>query len=132
MESFHCFCACHRQDQTAEKKDETPTTTTTPIVVASAAGTQEPKTIEAGKEAAMEAEVKAARERAIIPLEIRMKQFRDMLAEKDVSNNNIHDTFIPLGLTSRSNARSVYEVITIGCTHRVPMYFTVIPSFVTC
>jgi len=45
----------------------------------------EPKTIEAGKEAAMEAEVKAARERAIIPLEIRMKQFRDMLSEKDVS-----------------------------------------------
>jgi len=33
----------------------------------------------------MEAEVKAARERAIIPLEIRMKQFRDMLSEKEVS-----------------------------------------------
>jgi len=32
----------------------------------------------------MEAEVKAARERAIIPLEIRMKQFRDMLSEKEV------------------------------------------------
>jgi len=34
----------------------------------------------------MEAEVKAARERAIIPLEIRMKQFRDMLCEKEVSH----------------------------------------------
>ena len=40
--------------------------------------------IDIGKEAAIEAEVKAARERAIIPLEIRMKQFRDMLAEKEV------------------------------------------------
>lgn len=45
---------------------------------------QEVKQIESGKEAAMEAEVKAARERAIIPLEIRMKQFRDMLTEKEV------------------------------------------------
>lgn len=46
---------------------------------------QEVRQIDIGKEAAMEAEVKAARERAIIPLEIRMKQFRDMLAEKEVS-----------------------------------------------
>ena len=46
----------------------------------------EVKMIDAGKEAAIEAEVKAARERAIIPLEIRMKQFRDMLAEKEVTN----------------------------------------------
>jgi len=43
------------------------------------------KQIDVGKEAAIEAEVKAARERAIVPLEIRMKQFRDMLAEKEVS-----------------------------------------------
>ena len=42
--------------------------------------------IEAGKEAAIEAEVRAARERAVVPLEIRMKQFRDMLAEKEVSD----------------------------------------------
>lgn len=44
----------------------------------------EVKLIDAGKESAMEAEMKAARERAIIPLEIRMKQFRDMLTEKEV------------------------------------------------
>ncbi|XP_022091695.1 transcription elongation regulator 1-like isoform X2 [Acanthaster planci] len=37
------------------------------------------------KEAALEAEIKAARERAITPLEIRMKQFMDMLLEKGVS-----------------------------------------------
>ena len=43
-----------------------------------------PKKIDVGKEAAIEAEVRAARERAIVPLEIRMKQFRDMLAEKEV------------------------------------------------
>ena len=42
------------------------------------------KQIDVGKEAAIEAEVQAARQRAIVPLEIRMKQFRDMLAEKEV------------------------------------------------
>lgn len=43
------------------------------------------KKVEVGKDAAMEAEVKAARERALVPVDIRMKQFRDMLAEKEVS-----------------------------------------------
>ncbi|RVE64010.1 hypothetical protein OJAV_G00142280 [Oryzias javanicus] len=37
------------------------------------------------KEAAMEAELKAARERAIVPLESRMTQFREMLLERGVS-----------------------------------------------
>ncbi|XP_071488136.1 transcription elongation regulator 1-like [Diadema antillarum] len=37
------------------------------------------------KLAALEAEVKAARERALVPLEIRQKQFRDMLLERGVS-----------------------------------------------
>ncbi|KAJ8406049.1 hypothetical protein AAFF_G00309370 [Aldrovandia affinis] len=37
------------------------------------------------KEAAMEAEMKAARERAVVPLDARMKQFRDMLLERGVS-----------------------------------------------
>ncbi|XP_041444658.1 transcription elongation regulator 1 isoform X1 [Xenopus laevis] len=40
---------------------------------------------EADKETAMEAEIKAARERAIVPLDSRMKQFRDMLLERGVS-----------------------------------------------
>lgn len=39
---------------------------------------------EMGKEAAIEAEVRAARERALVPLETRVKQFKDMLKEKDV------------------------------------------------
>ncbi|XP_067928748.1 transcription elongation regulator 1-like isoform X2 [Watersipora subatra] len=43
------------------------------------------KKVEVGKDAAMEAEAKAARERALVPVETRMKQFRDMLAEKEVS-----------------------------------------------
>lgn len=46
-----------------------------------------PKQIDVGKEAAIEAEVQAARQRAVVPLEIRMKQFRDMLAEKEVKYN---------------------------------------------
>ena len=41
--------------------------------------------INAGKEAAIEAEVRAARERQVIPLETRMKQFRDLLQEKEIS-----------------------------------------------
>ncbi|CAH2277123.1 transcription elongation regulator 1 isoform X1 [Pelobates cultripes] len=40
---------------------------------------------ESEKETAMEAEIKAARERAIVPLDSRMKQFRDMLLERGVS-----------------------------------------------
>ncbi|KFV68727.1 Transcription elongation regulator 1, partial [Dryobates pubescens] len=43
------------------------------------------KDIDSEKEAAMEAEIKAARERAIVPLEARMKQFKDMLLERRVS-----------------------------------------------
>lgn len=36
-------------------------------------------------EAAAEAEVRAAKERALVPLETRVKQFKEMLREKDVS-----------------------------------------------
>ncbi|XP_018412488.1 PREDICTED: transcription elongation regulator 1-like, partial [Nanorana parkeri] len=40
---------------------------------------------ESEKETTMDAEIKAARERAIVPLDARMKQFRDMLLERGVS-----------------------------------------------
>lgn len=40
--------------------------------------------IEAGKEAAIEAEMQASRERAVVPLETRVQQFMEMLAEKEV------------------------------------------------
>lgn len=36
------------------------------------------------KDSAMEAELRAARERAVVPLETRITQFREMLSEKDV------------------------------------------------
>ena len=41
--------------------------------------------IDKGKEAAMEAEVRAARERALIPMESRTKQFKELLQEKEIS-----------------------------------------------
>ncbi|XP_045467294.1 transcription elongation regulator 1 isoform X2 [Harmonia axyridis] len=43
------------------------------------------KKIDIGKEAAIEAEVRAAKERAVIPLDTRMKLFKEMLSEKQVS-----------------------------------------------
>ena len=46
-------------------------------------GAKLPEKIDLGKESAIEAEVLAARQRAIIPLEERMKEFRGMLAEKE-------------------------------------------------
>lgn len=57
-----------------------------PSAIAAANGLKiEKKTIDIGKEAAIEAEVRAAKERAIVPLDIRIKSFKEMLAEKDVS-----------------------------------------------
>lgn len=44
------------------------------------------KKADIGKEAAIEAEVRAARERALVPLDIRVKSFKEMLKEKDVRN----------------------------------------------
>uniref|UniRef100_A0A3Q2UNJ9 Transcription elongation regulator 1 n=1 Tax=Fundulus heteroclitus TaxID=8078 RepID=A0A3Q2UNJ9_FUNHE len=46
---------------------------------------EEAKEADTEKEAAMEAELRAARERAVVPLEARMTQFRDMLLERGVS-----------------------------------------------
>merc|ERR1719187_990071 len=43
------------------------------------------KKLPQGKEAAIEAEVRASRERAVVPLETRMEQFRGLLEEKQVS-----------------------------------------------
>lgn len=45
-------------------------------------------------EAAAEAEVRAAKERAVVPLEVRVKQFKDMLREKDVRIVYINYIFI--------------------------------------
>lgn len=75
-----------------------------------------PDKIDLGKESAIEAEVMAARQRAIIPLEERMKEFRGMLAEKEVSafstwEKELHKiVFDPryLMLTSKER-KSVFE-----------------------
>lgn len=45
---------------------------------------EEKKEADSEKEAAMEAELKAARERAVVPQEARMSQFKDMLLERGV------------------------------------------------
>lgn len=47
------------------------------------------------KEAAMEAELRAARERAIVPLEARMTQFREMLLERGVSKCSDNRLWVP-------------------------------------
>lgn len=46
------------------------------------------KEADAGKDVAVEAELKAARDRALVPLEARMNQFRDMLLERGVKHLN--------------------------------------------
>merc|ERR1739842_85043 len=43
------------------------------------------KKVGTGKEAAIEAEVRAARERAVVPLDVRMSRFRELLEEKQIS-----------------------------------------------
>lgn len=47
------------------------------------------KEADSEKEASMEAELRAARERAIVPLEARMTQFKDMLLERGVSTKHV-------------------------------------------
>lgn len=64
---------------------ETAAVTTTPATASITTKPSEKKN-DIGKEAAIEAEVRAARERALVPLETRVKQFKDMLKEKDVRN----------------------------------------------
>ncbi|KAJ8921975.1 hypothetical protein NQ315_008612 [Exocentrus adspersus] len=73
------------QEETPAKKikKEDPQTPTTPSSNGANAGAT--KKIDIGKEAAIEAEVRAAKERAVIPLETRIKLFKEMLAEKQVS-----------------------------------------------
>uniref|UniRef100_A0A667Z812 Transcription elongation regulator 1 n=1 Tax=Myripristis murdjan TaxID=586833 RepID=A0A667Z812_9TELE len=63
---------------TEENQDEEPTK-------AKKRKKEEAKEADSEKEAAMEAELRAARERAIVPLEARMTQFKDMLLERGVS-----------------------------------------------
>uniref|UniRef100_A0A671VM59 Transcription elongation regulator 1 n=1 Tax=Sparus aurata TaxID=8175 RepID=A0A671VM59_SPAAU len=63
---------------TEENQDEEPTK-------AKKRKKEDVKEPDSEKEAAMEAELRAARERAVVPLEARMTQFREMLLERGVS-----------------------------------------------
>lgn len=78
---------------TAESTNTPATTTTTPAT--NATKPLGDKKNDIGKEAAIEAEVRAARERALVPLETRVAQFKDMLKEKDVRQS------LPLFFPSR-------------------------------
>lgn len=49
------------------------------------------------KDSAMEAELRAARERAVVPLETRITQFREMLSEKEVPIHIFKCLIIKLG-----------------------------------
>ncbi|KAJ8961880.1 hypothetical protein NQ318_021498 [Aromia moschata] len=71
------------QDETPAKKAKKEDPSTPQISSNGATGSA--KKIDIGKEAAIEAEVRAAKERAVIPLETRIKLFKEMLAEKQVS-----------------------------------------------
>ena len=70
---------------------------------------------ESEKEAAMEAELRAARERAVVPLEARMGQFRDMLLERGVHAPQ-HTTPVSVSYPS-----SCYHLFTALYTHSVIM-----------
>ena len=48
---------------------------------------EERKETDSEKDAAMEAELRAARERAVVPQETRMGQFKDMLLERGVNES---------------------------------------------
>lgn len=71
--------------------ENTNATSTIATTTSTAAVKPSEKKNDLGKEAAIEAEVRAARERALVPLETRVTQFKDMLKEKDVSEkkNNL-------------------------------------------
>uniref|UniRef100_A0A1L8DIB5 Putative transcription factor n=1 Tax=Nyssomyia neivai TaxID=330878 RepID=A0A1L8DIB5_9DIPT len=75
------------ESDTSDDSDETPTKKIKMDDDVTIVGTKggDRNRADIGKEAAMEAEVRASRERALVPLEIRVKSFKEMLKEKDVS-----------------------------------------------
>ncbi|KYB29457.1 transcription elongation regulator 1 isoform X1 [Tribolium castaneum] len=76
-----------RVSDDSDSEEETPAKKPKKEEITSTNGTtpQSARKIDIGKEAAIEAEVRAAKERAIVPLETRIKSFKEMLAEKNVS-----------------------------------------------
>ncbi|XP_056630036.1 transcription elongation regulator 1 [Diorhabda sublineata] len=78
-----------RATDESESEEETPSKKPkleeVSVVSTSSNGVTPAKKIDIGKEAAIEAEVRAAKERAVIPLDTRIKLFKEMLTEKQVS-----------------------------------------------
>lgn len=62
----------------------------TSYIAVSPSRKEEVKETDAEKEAAVEAELKAARDRAVVPLEARLNQFKDMLLERGVKYFNAY------------------------------------------
>ncbi|KAF7285403.1 hypothetical protein GWI33_010656 [Rhynchophorus ferrugineus] len=76
------------EDSDSEKDSPAKKAKTEPVATSTApsnGASNNNKKIDIGKEAAIEAEVRAAKERAVIPLDTRIKLFKEMLAEKQVS-----------------------------------------------
>lgn len=69
---------------------------------------EDTKEADSEKEAAMEAELRAARERAIVPLEARMTQFKDMLLERGVT----HPSFFK-SLFERTTWHELFSLVDI-------------------
>lgn len=59
------------------------------------------KEADSEKEATMEAELRAARERAIVPLEARMTQFKEMLLERGVSTKDVTYLVVQSGILNK-------------------------------
>lgn len=78
------YFVAEERTASVSSKEEQKLSSATTISSVSASITSEKHQINVGKEAAMEAEVRAARERAVVPLETRISSFREMLAEKEV------------------------------------------------
>lgn len=62
------------------------------------------------KDSAMEAELRAAKERAVVPLETRITQFREMLSEKEVFLYKLNYYLIKLFFTVFYGFRSQLSV----------------------
>ncbi|XP_066150090.1 transcription elongation regulator 1 [Euwallacea fornicatus] len=74
-----------KRSSDSESEGETPAKKAKVESDAGSANGTPAKKVDIGKEAAIEAEVRAAKERAVIPLETRINLFKEMLAEKQVS-----------------------------------------------
>lgn len=80
------FFLCKERSSSAnESKEEHNVTQGPQLSTSTSSLSSDKQQINIGKDAAMEAETRAARERAVVPLETRINSFKEMLAEKEVN-----------------------------------------------